>query len=420
MHVPRRKFLIQSTGALTATGLGLGACSTTPNLSSAQAPNLTSNTNQPANGSQQSTRIGAGSRPAKIALLTSMAGMSRASQVSRAIKQGAELALFEANNPSIELVTKEDHATPRGAVAAGEAAAQESARIILGPLFASSAAALQPLAARTQMPVLSFSNDPTAAGSGVYLMGFMPDGEVERIVQHASRNGYRQFAALIPRSAYGRTVEPAFRQSVAQSGGMIVHLLEFDDNADGLKQAARAIAQTLGDPSGGTRKANALFAPIDPTLLMAASDELAKVGVGSNVKLLGSAIWDLPANQRNPVLRNAWYASSEPAAWTEFVAKYQKSFGQQPHRLATIGYDAMRIAMVLTTNPDVNSLSRESLTRSGGFAGIDGLIRLRPDGTNERALAMLEIDSNLATRVLEPATQVFPTSDLSTATVASR
>ena len=35
----------------------------------------------------------------------------------------------------------------------------------------------------------------------------------------------------------------------------------------------------------------------------------------------------------------------------------------------------------------------ETLTNSSGFAGIDGLFRFRPDGTNQRGLAVLRVTS---------------------------
>jgi hypothetical protein len=35
--------------------------------------------------------------------------------------------------------------------------------------------------------------------------------------------------------------------------------------------------------------------------------------------------------------------------------------------------------------------SSDALTNPSGFAGIDGLFRFRPDGTNERGLAVMRV-----------------------------
>ena len=48
----------------------------------------------------------------------------------------------------------------------------------------------------------------------------------------------------------------------------------------------------------------------------------------------------------------------------------------------------------------------EALTSPNGFAGMDGLFRLRPDGRTERGLAVLEIQREKIV-VVDPAPQSF-------------
>jgi hypothetical protein len=49
----------------------------------------------------------------------------------------------------------------------------------------------------------------------------------------------------------------------------------------------------------------------------------------------------------------------------------------------------MNLAIALAGAP--GGYSAEALTRAGGFPGIDGTYRLLPDGTTDRALAILEV-----------------------------
>ena len=74
------------------------------------------------------------------------------------------------------------------------------------------------------MPVIAFSTDANVAAPGVYLLSFLPESDVDRIVQYAASVGKRSFAALIPDNPYGSVVEAAFRQEVARRGGQIVAL----------------------------------------------------------------------------------------------------------------------------------------------------------------------------------------------------
>ena len=73
-------------------------------------------------------------------------------------------------------------------------------------------------ARQANVPVIAFSNDRLVAGSGVYLLSFLAEQEVERIVAFAASQGKKRFAALISDDAFGRTIEPAFRTAVARAG----------------------------------------------------------------------------------------------------------------------------------------------------------------------------------------------------------
>ena len=66
--------------------------------------------------------------------------------------------------------------------------------------------------------VIAFSTDSSVAGRGVYLLSFLPESDVNRIVDYSAGIGKRSFAALLPDNAYGNVVEAAFKQAVAPQG----------------------------------------------------------------------------------------------------------------------------------------------------------------------------------------------------------
>ena len=85
-------------------------------------------------------------------------------------------------------------------------------------MLSKAAAGAADAARPSQIPVVSFSNDPAVAGNGVYLMSFLAADEVSRVVSYAARQGKRRFVALIPANAYGQTIEQPFRRAVAEAG----------------------------------------------------------------------------------------------------------------------------------------------------------------------------------------------------------
>ena len=73
--------------------------------------------------------------PVKIALLLPLGGMGETAAIAKSMKQAAEMALFELNDPYVQLITKDDGGTAVGGRAAADAAIKEGAEIILGPLL---------------------------------------------------------------------------------------------------------------------------------------------------------------------------------------------------------------------------------------------------------------------------------------------
>ena len=65
--------------------------------------------------------------------------------------------------------------------------------------------------------VIAFSTDSSIAGRGVYLLSFLPESDVNRIVEYSASIGKRSFAALLPDNAYGNVVEAAFKTAVGRT-----------------------------------------------------------------------------------------------------------------------------------------------------------------------------------------------------------
>ncbi len=58
--------------------------------------------------------------PIKVALLVPLSAQGHSGLIGQSLKQAAELALFERDNPSVQLIVKDDKGTPEGARAAAE------------------------------------------------------------------------------------------------------------------------------------------------------------------------------------------------------------------------------------------------------------------------------------------------------------
>ena len=331
---------------------------------------------------QQPLAVGTGQ--VKVGLILPLSASGNAGVAAQSMKNAAEMALAEFQNPNLQLLIKDDGGSPQGAQQGTQQALDEGAEIILGPLFAVSVPATAQLARARGISVIAFSTDSSVAGRGVYLLSFLPESDVNRIVEYSASLGKRSFAALLPENAYGNVVEAAFKQAVSRRGGRLVTFQKYGaDRAT----AARTVAPTLGT-------ADALFIADDGDSVVQVADALTAAGANlKNIQLLGTGLWDNPRVFASPALQGGLYAAPDPAGFRSFSSRYRAKYGADPVRTATLAYDAVALVAALARTQGPTRFSPDVLTNPSGFAGIDGLFRFRADGTNERGLAVMRVGS---------------------------
>src|SRR4051794_34622936 len=163
---------------------------------------------------QPGAQLPAGQQQAKVALLLPLSGQNAA--IGRTLLQAAEMGVFDAAGDDFSLVVR-DSAAAGGPAAAVGSAMQEGAKLVLGPVFSTEIAPAAQ-AAGSLVPVISFSNDRTAARPGVFVLGLAPQAQVERVVGYAASQQVKRFAILYPNSAFGNAVRQAYQDSVVQVG----------------------------------------------------------------------------------------------------------------------------------------------------------------------------------------------------------
>jgi ABC-type branched-subunit amino acid transport system substrate-binding protein len=324
----------------------------------------------------------AGNGQVKVGLILPLSASGNAGLAAQSMKSAAEMALAEFQNPNIQLLIKDDAGSPQGAQQGAQQACDEGAEIILGPLFAGSVPATAQVARTRNISVIAFSTDSSVAGRGVYLLSFLPESDVNRIVDYSAGVGKRSFAALLPDNAYGTVVEGAFKTAITRKGGRIV---AFEKYAADRATPARTVAQALGG-------ADALLLADDGDAVAATADALTAAGANlRNIQLLGTGLWDNPRVYASPNLQGGLYAAPDPSGFRAFAGRYRTRFGSEPVRTATLAYDAVALVAALARTQGTHRFAPDILTNASGFAGIDGLFRFRPDGTNERGLAVMRV-----------------------------
>lgn len=303
--------------------------------------------------------------------------------LATAMLKSAELALYDSGNPDIVVMTADEGNTPETSEAAAVKLLDQGAEILIGPLFATSVKAIAHEARDRGVPVLAFSTDKSVAGDGIFLLGNLPENDVNRIISYAVAQGHHKFAALSASTPYGDVTIDAFNAAVTAARGEIGDVERFPNSVDAAIQPATTVAKTDAD---------AIFIPLGGQILRAVSPTLGASGLDTKrVKLLGTGLWSDPANLSEPTLTGSWFAAPPMADDAAFQSKYRTAFGANPPPLAALSYDAISLVALLAKGRPYTRFTRAALTDPNGFAGVDGIFRFRLDGTAERGLSIVTV-----------------------------
>ena len=337
----------------------------------------------------------------KVGIILPLSAGGNAGIAGQSMRNAAEMALAEFNGANIQLVFKDDAGTAPGAQQATTQALDEGAEIIVGPLFAHSVTSAKQVARSRGVPMISFSTDTNVASSGAYLLSFLPESDVDRVISYAISQNKKSFVALFPNNAYGGVVEAEFNQVVAKRGGRVVLVEHYSEDRSKLGEMVKQVAQAAG-------RGDALFIPDSGDGVGDVIHALATGGVNlRQFTVLGTGLWaDDQRITANNMLEGAWFAAPDTAGYRGFAERYRARYHTEPVRQATLAYDAVALVAALVKTQGQQRFATDVLTNPSGFTGIDGVFRFRGDGSNQRGLAVMKVTSSGA-QVVSPAPKSF-------------
>ena len=167
-----------------------------------------------------------------------------------------------------------------------------------------------------------------------------------------------------------------------------------------MAEAARRVGQAAN-------QVDSIFIPDGADAVPQVVQALAASGVNlKRVQLLGTGLWDDPRIFSTAALDGGWYAAPESPA--SAICRRAIALVMARTRCARRRFPMTRWrwsrALVKTQGPQ--RFSEQVLTNASGFAGIDGVFRFRPEGPNERGLAVLRV-APAGGQVISPAPHTF-------------
>lgn len=348
-------------------------------------------------------------KPVKIALLVPLSGTYK--DLGQGLLDAAQLAIFRIGDSNLTLMPIDSKDTPLGATMAAKKAVDGGAKIILGPVFSTSAKAIAKIAAENNIQVVSFSNDKTIAGTGVFAIGFLPDQQLKRIIDFALARDIKDITTILPNDSFGTNVEKDLQTIVGDKHPDVTlrneqyaavgkdkafqldeHIRKALENANASKVPAAQKAILFPAGWDNTQKALEL-------LIVSGFDK-------SKVQLLGSDQFGEPSMLQNPALDGAWFTAMPKERRVEYENKFKEVYGYDAPKLSSLAYDGVSLAATIFKLSGGDNFGKEQLTNPRGFIGVDGIFRLRDDGLAERGLAVMVINGKQAI-IMDPAPNGF-------------
>lgn len=348
--------------------------------------------------------VGAGGAVTVALLVPSGSGNAADDALARSLENAARLAAADLTGAEITLQVYPTGGNAAGATAAVAQAAEAGAGIILGPVYADEAAAAGVAAAGRGLSVLAFSNNPAVAGRNVFILGNTFQNTANRLTGFARSRGRDRILIVHGQDAAEEIGRDAIRAAAGATGAQVVGEASFPVSQQGVIDAIPSI--TAQARASG---ANALFLTSGTAgALPFLAQLLPENGLTPDAyQFIGLQRWDIPASALSvPGLRNGWFALPDPGLTAGFQSRYAASFGGAPHPIAGLAYDGIAAIGALAQSGRADALGPSGLTQGQGFAGVNGIFRFRSDGTNQRGLAVAQIQNGQVV-VIDPAPRAF-------------
>ena len=341
----------------------------------------------------------------RVGILVPLTG--RASHLGAEIRRGIEMALFQIGNPALELVFFDTEAGPNAAAAAAAGLASE-VDIFIGPLFSSSVQQVQNVLAGSVIPLLALSNNVEVARADQWVIGFLPEQQLDGLLGHAITKGKRRFAIIAQDTEFGRRLKTHAARRLADFGFHVDTTLILD-NADlgdeerlkaAIKKFSRFVEPEENQPLPPSPFDVVIFAG-GPEFALRTAPVLAYYDLGPDRALyLGNDLWDQPQILTEPSLQGGLFPSRPTGRDIEFIKRWQSVWQDRPSALSRLGFDALALVAALARS-ERTGWSKQLVSQQG-FHGYSGAFRLLPDGRNIRAFELRKIDDGQS-KIVKPA-----------------
>lgn len=332
-----------------------------------------------------------------VAVLLPLSGKS--AKVGDSMQKAAMMATFEHKNTPAKILFFDTERSIEGAKKAYLWALAQKPDLVVGPVFSEEVKAIKNDG--ISVPMLSFTSDTKLVDDEVGTMAITVAEQVRQMVRHACSANQMKLAVLGPDSKIGEIAMNALSNEIQTCPGMSLEKVSlYDAKTTNFTDAVQHIVPPLINPKKKELTEEQKQELAKPMSERAGVDAIILFEEGIKLQQLLSLLVFYDAGPKDipvyalTVVKNmndnnanfVYYADVDDSNYQDFVSRYRAEFGRAPERIATQIYDIM--GFVLDEVSAGRNITLNDLRKRDGYLGVDGLVRLNPDGTNRRALLL--------------------------------
>ena len=353
----------------------------------------------------------------QIAILLPLSGKNETFGMH--VLDAVTLALFDFADMNIKIIPIDTGDSNKSAIRAAEMAISIHADAVIGPIFATTTAAVEPVLSQAGIKTISLSNSSKLLGKGVQVFGIMPEALLLATLDYAKDTGHTNFGFIFPSNNKGFAMDKTADEITKQIGALKMFSDYYQSNQDFYVTVAKKVASNYKvtykqnekgelflesvrdklNKKNKTEKAeniksvvkqlDAVYVDASGVNLFKMMAEFGKIGLLSkNILFLSNENVDDDVLKTNHYAEGMVFAGTTSDNIAEFERHFKQQFGYKPVKIATLAYDATTTLIFLMQK---YGLSDEAFYNTTGFSGVYGDFKFTKSGLVQRKFNIYEI-----------------------------
>ena len=359
----------------------------------------------------------------KVGVMLPLSGEN--SEIGNLILNAIEMAIFQTQENKLEIHIKDTEAKPDRAKKVLSELINEGVKVIIGPLFSKSLAAIQSEATKNNINIFALTNNINLSKKGIWIFGVDPQAQTEKVLRYAVEKGSKKIAALLPQNAYGLLLFDTITDFTQKNLIKIEKIEFYNFSVESQRKTAQKISEGFDDYKLYLDKIKELNnvedngneflfmeKPFDSVFIAAAGQNLTVLSSQLQynnvdpkiVQYLGISSWEDSSIINEPALEGGVFVTTSEMYQKKIKLIYKNSFGKEMPKIAMIAYDI--VALLGSLNNLGSNFNIYDLVNDEGYIGLRGLFRLKKNGVVERAFQLKKIKNKKFT-ILKKANSQF-------------